>query len=327
METVFDSADLPVDDRVGAWVETTALALVTTKFKSLDPTTFGARLQAMQLGPTQVTSMAYGPLVSQRTPALIRQSDPEQYQLALIRTGCQGIEQARSSALLEPGDLVFYDSSRPFVAAVESGPAGRSESVLVQFPKRLLPLPHADRLLATPLSGTHGVGHLLARFMTTLADEPERFTPQDATRLGGIALDLATATLAHHLDGETIAPSRSPGDVLFLRITSFIDQHLHLRELGPSTVAAAHQISLRYLHRIFQQHGASVGAYIRHRRLDRCRHDLAEPSLRHLTIHAIANRWGFAQPSDFTRAFRSATGMTPSQYRAATRAAGTPVVR
>ncbi|MFI9045945.1 helix-turn-helix domain-containing protein [Streptomyces sp. NPDC053427] len=323
VETVFDSAWLPADERAAAWRETTALALVTTKLKLVDPATFGARLRAMSLGLPQVTAMSYGPLVSRRTPAMIRQSDPEQYQIALVRSGSQAIEQVRNCARLGPGELVLYDSSRPFDAVVDAGCRSGSESLLLQFPKRLLPLPEAKvaRLLAVPLSGTEGVGRLFAQFMATLAEEHVAYTPGDLARLGNTALDLATAVLAHHLDEEATAPLQSPQQVLFLRITSFIDRHLRAPDLGPAAVASAHGLSLRSLHRLFQQHNTSVGAYIKGRRVDRCRRDLADPGLQHLTVHAIAARWGFPRPADFSRAFRGVVGMSPSAYRALTRSA------
>ncbi|MGW7086584.1 AraC-like ligand-binding domain-containing protein [Streptomyces sp. NPDC054871] len=316
METVFDTAHLPGPDRVEAWIETTALALVRTEFTLVDPDSFGARLNAATLGAMQVTEMSYGPLHSRRTPKLIRQSDPEQYQIAYIRRGFQGIEQVRRQALLGPGELVFYDSSRPFDASVGVG-QGVARSVLLQFPKQLLPLPEAKvaGLVAQPLSGTHGVGRLFAQFLTTVADDHTTYTQRDAARLGNTALDLATAVLAHQLDGAYAPPISAPS-VLFLRITSHIDQQLHAPDLEPTTIAAAHGISLRYLHRIFQQNGVSVSAYIKRRRLERCRRDLADPGLSHLTVHAIATRWGFPRPADFTRAFRSAVGVPPTHYRA-----------
>ncbi|MFJ9417677.1 helix-turn-helix domain-containing protein [Streptomyces sp. NPDC101227] len=320
METVFDSAWLPAQERAEAWRETTALALVTTKVKLADPGSFDACLRTMSLGFPQVTAMSYGPLVSQRTPAMIRRSDPEQYQIALVRSGSQGIEQARNRSRLGAGELVFYDSSRPFEAVVGAGCQARSASLLLQFPKRLLPLPEAKvtRLLAVPLSGTQGVGRLFAQFMAGLVDEHATYVPGDLARLGNTALDLATAVLAHHLDEGAAVPLRSPQQVLFLRIASFIDQHLRAPELGPTTVASAHGLSLRSLHRLFQQHNTSVSAYIKGRRVDRCRRDLADPGLRHLTVHAIGARWGFPRPADFSRAFRGVVGMSPSQFRALT---------
>ncbi|GHE92686.1 hypothetical protein GCM10018785_68550 [Streptomyces longispororuber] len=82
--------------------------------------------------------MSYGPLHSRRTPALIRRSDPEHYQFALMRTGHQGIDQSRTRTRLGPGEMVL-----PTTARAPSPPPSRPvrpESLLLQFPKRLLPL-------------------------------------------------------------------------------------------------------------------------------------------------------------------------------------------
>ncbi|MFB6978481.1 helix-turn-helix domain-containing protein [Streptomyces scopuliridis] len=106
--------------------------------------------------------------------------------------------------------------------------------------------------------------------------------------------------------------------VLFLRISSFIHEHLRDPELGPTAVATAHRISLRYLHLIFQQQGTTVSAFIKQQRLDHCRRELSDPGLHHLTIHAIGTRWGFTTPGDFSRAFRASMGMPPSEYRSIT---------
>lgn len=65
-------------------------------------------------------------------------------------------------------------------------------------------------------------------------------------------------------------------------------------------------------------------AFIRQQRLDRCRRDLANAALSHLTIHAVATRWGYPQPDRFSRAFRTAVGMSPSEYRVAMRTAPAP---
>lgn len=60
----------------------------------------------------------------------------------------------------------------------------------------------------------------------------------------------------------------------------------------------------------------SVAATIRLRRLDRCRADLSRPELLTRPIGAIAARWGFGSAAVFSRAFREAYGITPSEQRA-----------
>ncbi|MFI9584034.1 helix-turn-helix domain-containing protein [Streptomyces sp. NPDC052236] len=318
MLTVFDTATIAARDRLEAWREVTATSLAPTVIDSPAPEAFTAHLRAMPLGNAQVTSMAYTSLTSRRSPRDIRRSDPECYQVALIRAGRQGIEQNGASVVLRRGDLVLYDSSRPFEAIVSG--TSPAESVILQFPKRLFPLPvdQVAGLCATSLPGTEGIGSLVAAFLASLADGHTRCTERDAQRLEIIAVDLTTAVLAHHLEREN-PPLRSPTHTLYLRIIAFIEENLHHPELRPATIAAAHRISSRYLHRIFQQHHpVSVAAHVRTRRLDRARRDLADRRLDHLTIATIARRWGFSRPADFSRAFQRHTGAPPRDYRSNT---------
>ncbi|MET8142711.1 helix-turn-helix transcriptional regulator [Sphaerisporangium sp. NPDC005288] len=80
-------------------------------------------------------------------------------------------------------------------------------------------------------------------------------------------------------------------------------------------IAAAHHISLRYLNKLFHAEGRTVAGWIRERRLEQCRRDLAEPLLAGYPINAIAARWGFTSPAHFSQAFRSAYGLSPRDFR------------
>ncbi|MFF9128460.1 helix-turn-helix domain-containing protein [Streptomyces sp. NPDC014889] len=317
LTTVLNTAHLPPADRLAAWVESTGLALVRTQIRFHEPDGRGS-IQAMTLGSVQLSVMSYTALSSQRTPRLIRQSDPELYQLALVTGGRQSIEQDRRHAPLSPGDLVVYDSSRPFHAKVEPSTCG-ARSVLLQFPRRLLPLPETAvaPLCGTLLSGREGVGRLLSQLLTSLVETHADVTPADCVRLGNTAVDLTAALLAHQIDRPAALPPESRQQALFEQISSFIVAHLQDPDLKPGAIAAAHFISTRYLHRIFQQQGTTVRDFLKQQRLARCRRALADPAMSSVSIGTVGMRWGYPRPSDFTRAFRTAFGMTPSEYRAA----------
>jgi AraC-like DNA-binding protein len=85
--------------------------------------------------------------------------------------------------------------------------------------------------------------------------------------------------------------------------------------LSPGSIAASHHISLRLLHKLFEEQGTSVGRWIRERRLERCRRDLLDPALDDMPASAIAFTWGFADAAHFTRVFREAYGHPPGEYR------------
>ncbi|GAA4192799.1 helix-turn-helix domain-containing protein [Microbispora amethystogenes] len=311
MEKVFDSNDFPARDALSVWEEVVADALMPTSFKLLDTDVFRGWFSMMPLGAVQVSAMAYSSFLTRRTPKLIRASDPEILGLGVTSSGRHVIEQNRNRAALRPGELVLFESSRPFDIHADGG------NILIQFPRTLVPLParYINQLICRPLPGDQGMGRLLTGFLTHLAGDSTSYTPHDAVRLGTVGLDLVTATLAHFLEREGDIPADSRQRALYMRITSFIERHLGDTALTAGEIAGAHHISVRSLHRLFQQHGVTVRSWIRGQRLEHCRRDLADPSKRHMSIQAIAARWGFPHPADFTRAFRALHGITPSDYR------------
>ncbi|TVQ85951.1 MAG: AraC family transcriptional regulator [Chromatiaceae bacterium] len=83
----------------------------------------------------------------------------------------------------------------------------------------------------------------------------------------------------------------------------------------PSAVELAHQVGTNQqrLTRIFrEQVGMSAYEYLQEMRLERGRNLLSETDLQ---IQLIADRVGYRNAGDFTRAFRRHFGVTPRQYR------------
>jgi AraC-like DNA-binding protein len=80
-------------------------------------------------------------------------------------------------------------------------------------------------------------------------------------------------------------------------------------------VARRHFISRSYLDKLFETEAEGVARYIRERRLERCREELADPRMTEQSILDIATRWGFVSAAHFSRVFRAAYGMTPREAR------------
>jgi AraC-like DNA-binding protein len=106
-----------------------------------------------------------------------------------------------------------------------------------------------------------------------------------------------------------------PDRALLAEVHAFIDRRLGDARLSNTEIAAAHHISLRLLHKLFEDHGTSPGRWIRERRLECCRRDLLDPAHNDLPASVIAWSWGFASAAHFSRVFRAAYGHPPGEYR------------
>jgi AraC-like DNA-binding protein len=315
--TDFRTENLPVSERFGIWHDMADEAMIPTAIRSDHRDDFRATLRALDLGTVQVSTMTFPSLGSRRTAKLIRRSDPEFYQVGLVLRGNQGIAQVGRDASLNPSDLVLYDSSLPFVTRVAADEDGTATTLVAQFPKALFPLPsnRVDRLIAVRISGRVGIGALLAQFLVRLPTHAAHLRPSNGPRLGDVVFDLLVALLAHELDADSTVPPETHRRSLILRIQAFIRQHIGDPDLTPAAIAAAHHISTRHLHRLYREQGITVAAWIRAQRLEGCRRDLADPTLQWTSIHELAARWGFSHPAAFSRAFRSAYGVPPREYR------------
>ncbi|MEV6209113.1 helix-turn-helix domain-containing protein [Kitasatospora sp. NPDC051914] len=317
--TVFRTEDVPVEDRFATWRDLVGRTR-SSEIVSAHQDDFWATYRVLPLGPVTVWPTSFLPTHHRRSPRLVRQSDPELFHLTLLLDGRLHVEHAGRAGSFGPGRLLLADSSLPYdVRSAVAAPGRVVQGVGVDFPKAMLPLPprRVRELLARGLSGRDGQGALVADLLTGLDRHADALDPADPARLGRVVLDLVSAWLAGEAEADAALPAETCQRALVHRVQAFIRQNLHDPELTPPVVAAAHHISLSYLHRIFPQHarGRTVAAWIRAQRLDAARRDLADPSLHALPVHAVAARWGFTRASDFTRAFRHAHGLSPTECR------------
>ncbi|MEE4596067.1 helix-turn-helix domain-containing protein [Streptomyces sp. DSM 41524] len=314
--TEFSTEVVAAAERFALFGEITAGSHIRTRLRSNDREDFRAKVHVLDLGELQVSALSFPHLEITRTAKVIRQSDPEVYMINYHLGGEGSFSQARSDTAFHVGDVMVLDSSRPFDAHVHTLQDNWSQ-LNVQFPHKLLPLPEktVQRLLAVPISGRSGMGGVFARWLTDLNARAGEFTPADIPTLTSVTLDLLASVIARCLEAEEALTPEARRSALRAQINAFVEQHLADPDLSPQTIADAHHISLRHLQQLLAENDTSPAAWVRRRRLERCRLDLANPRLNARPIQAIAERWGFTNPTHFSRLFRATYGIPPRDYR------------
>ena len=309
--------------------EAMARTWVPMDFRSGHHADYFAQFRASGLGPMQVVVMDVLPATVSRTPALISQADPDMVKMVLV---CGGdscvVGQDGRQARLSAGEFAIYDTRRPYEVAVGVDREQPMQQMTFMFPPSLLPVARnrIRELTAMPFPATAGLGNVTSQFLLQLARNIDHYSPAEAARLSTAALEVLATRLAHALDAHDWETPEARRHALFTAVQAFIQRHLGDTGLSPSMIAAAHHMSLRSLQQLFRDEGLTVAGWIRKRRLECCCRDLSDPALASRPVAAIAARWGFPNPGDFSRAFRAMYGLPPAEYRMSARLAKAPAL-
>lgn len=249
-----------------------------------------------------------------RLPSDIAADDPKHLKLSLQLAGDGTVEQDGRTALLTPGDVAIYDTSRPYTLRYSRD----THTLVLVFPRGLIDLSHSivRQATAVRLRGDDGIGRVISPFMRHIAENLALLGGVNGVRIMHSALGLVTALLSSELadhDHETAETHRADMD----RFRLYIEANLGDSTLSTESVARAHYLSTRYLQYLFREEHTTVSDYIRTRRLERCRLSLLDPAQASLSILQIAQRWGFVDGAHFSRVFKSAYGLSPRVYRRA----------
>jgi AraC-like DNA-binding protein len=311
MSMVVRAADAPEGSREDYWRHAVAETLGPLELRM--PPDVGDRLLIGDAGAVRVAELTAGrPGGASRSRRHIRRLDLEVCKIDVLARGRGVVTQDGPEASLGPGDFSFVDLSSAAHWAMSA-----MRMVAVVFPRALLPLrpDEVAGLAAVRFPGDRGTGALVSSLARQLVRSLDDGGTGDRARLGGAVLDLVTVALAARLGRTADVPPETRERALLRRVHAFIEARLGDPALTPSTVAAAHYVSVRSLYKLFEGEQASVAGWIRWRRLERCRRDLLDPALAARPVSAIAARWGLVNAAHFSRAFRAAYGLSPVEYR------------
>jgi AraC-like DNA-binding protein len=313
MTVTFRAADQPVTARHEYWRHVVVDALGPLDLRISGGLDERDRLVLAEAGTVRIGALQAGrPTDVDRTPRHLSSSDPDLCKVDVLMEGSGVVAQDGREARLSRGDATLVDLTRP--AYWRMSPA---RIVAVVFPRSLLPLRPTElaRLTAVRIRGDRGAGALVSSIAGQLVARVDDLGPAEATRLGTAVLDLLGVALAACLSTDSAVPADTRHRALLHRIHGFVDDRLSDPKLSPGAIAAAHHISVRYLHKLFETQGTTVAGLVRQRRLDRCRRDLLDPALADRPVSAIAARWGMPNPAHFSRLFRAAYDLSPAAYR------------
>jgi AraC family transcriptional activator of tynA and feaB len=308
MSQRFSTDLLPALDRFDAW-QWNAQQICGDCRVQHPKSSFHGSIEIRSVGGLRLTHFSSSPLSFWKWPADTVNSDNRSCFVITQIAGIRQYEQNGTSVVLSPGDTTLIDSGRPWSSSCGTNCARlylRVPLWMMESKLQLQEIPFVQRI-----SSNLGLGATLSQLAQSLYDEGEWLQGGGAAGLDAYFRILSACVGSPRHSEKHFQDPRS-------RIQRFIDEHLSDPALDPAKVAAAVNISVRHLHRLFLDTGGTLGDCIRILRLEQCRNDLAQPHLRSRTITEIAYFWGFSDSAHFSRSFRKQFGVCPRVFRAQT---------
>ena len=183
--------------------------------------------------------------------------------------------------------------------------------------------PGVDRCTAVTVSTRHGTGRIARAAMKSCSIG----LPRPTRRASCVSLE-CFRTRYRSAFGPCLK-SQAPwsrDDHHREQIKEFALRKLRDPYLDTHVIAKGVGLSIRHLHKLLESEPDTLMRWIRAERLRRIKDELGDPVLDERPIAVIAYDWGFREAAHFSRAFRTAYGISPRIFRGSIQAHATAVI-
>jgi AraC-like DNA-binding protein len=296
MQTVLTTAGLRARDAFEYWYDVANSQLYKHQSEPVDRHNFYAEMQTGVLPDLAMVACKTAPIAGRSHPG----DDLIVVLLATRVAMAFGERQFEANG----NNLMLLDTREPhFGRALEA-----LEQVGVHIPRRALRqrIPIGKEVVNRPIP-IQGDAALLAHYVRMIIKSgPSTLSLQTGLLVCEQVLDL-TAAMLGNLTGAT--PQLGSARRIALRkVRAIIESQLTDLTADRTSIAAAADLSERYINWLLAQEGTSITELLRKRRLAKCR-EAIEQSNR--SINDIAREFGWTLANNFSRDFKQEFGLTP----------------
>ncbi|RMO84274.1 Helix-turn-helix, AraC type [Pseudomonas syringae pv. philadelphi] len=307
MAVIFPVDSPPARERFDQWQDVVSSTYGLVASQPLGNRPFNGQLSVKEHGDVTFTRIQSSPIRYRRSRR-DRQSDHFLISLSFCPDAfvVQNDRESRQST----GDIVLYDSARPYACGHPEG----DDQIVLTVPRELLlqHMPNADTLVCRTLQSQSPLGNIARTLLTEACNSPS--LPQSlGERLSASLLDVLS-TAYDSAFADTDARRQSHQAQLLQRTKQYLLKHLPDPELTVESIAQANHVSPRTLNRLFASQGTTAIRWLWQQRLSACHNALLKGHVRQVSEAALS--FGFTNLSHFSRAFKNVYGVSPRQLLA-----------
>jgi len=268
-----------------------------------DPRIFAAEAGFMGAGQLILTKVRFTPLIFFRDPATIKDFDRDYLLLERYQSGLGRGVVNETPTRIDERTLHLVDMSQRYATSTTQvvGSGVLIPHDVIGFdPSRDAPYASVNR--STPRA------RLLETALDALNASLAEGSLQEVGDLADAFAGLVQRLLLGRRDDGALHSAKASVD---LALRDHIESHLNKPDLGASYLCRRFGLSRASLYRRFQEDGG-VEHYIAGRRLDRCLLELCASKAARGQVKAVADRWGYSDPGNFSRRFRERFGFAPT---------------
>lgn len=304
MNILFPTRDIGTKERFDYWQDVVCSNFVPTANRQLSDDRFDGSLTSVAKGGVAFSRIQSLPVEYVRT-----RSDDAVDQFFVSLTLCPEayVRQGDHVSRQGPGDIVLFDSARPFTCSFPKG----DDQIVLAVPRALVQrhIPEVERFLNRTLESHSPLGSL-ANTLLHEAWQAQSVSDAISERLNGAFLDVLCSAF------EAAFGARAPAteqrrELQVERVKRYLLANLERSELTVEHIAAATHLSTRTLSRIFASEDSTVMRWLWQQRLAACHDALLAGRFQQVSVAALS--FGFTNLSHFSRAFKQAYGISAQQ--------------
>jgi AraC-like DNA-binding protein len=309
---VYQTSDFLKHSRLEEWRSSMAAAYYAIDIIEDSGAALDAKIEVVTLSNVNISKFRSTTARGFRTRSNIARDSTEYFVFVFVTDGEMFFNQLARCGTLKAGHYVMLRSGEPYeLSCLRPSRAFTVHLPIVDIEERYR-LAHLH--CAKAFESEAALFPMAAAVISSIGSVPpasRKFLCQDLRhQVIDIILLLLRAERIH-----TRAHGSTGSEGLFLRLIGHIERHYMNTELSARSAAEDIGVSVSHLHRVFQGYNLTFGSALRDTRLKHSYELLSSSEGSACNISDIAYRIGFLDHSHFSKSFKAAFGVSPTEVQ------------